>query len=250
MNIKMRNLLMIFPIVAAVLGLGTLAVGQTVGVTPKKIVYRRPKPEIPFKRTFSITYPKISGATPEIKKRIEAALDYEKVFEFTIKEERTEIQWLEYAEYKVLFNRGGILSVALTISGTGAYPSSTTKNLNIDTKTGEKISVVDQIKYGAQDAMMGRLNGLLKAEVAKYTKMYKNPKYEVEDPESLFGESVEFTLQNVEEFTVGPRGITFYYDYGFPHVIQALQPPGQFLLRWSEFRNYIKDSSVFGQLAK
>lgn len=250
MRKAMKNVSMILFTGIMVFGLAGQAFGQSVVVTPKTVVYRRAKPSAPFRKTFTITYPRISGVSTEVKKKIESILDYEKLFEFTVREERTEVEWLEDGGYKVDFNRGGVLSITLAISGAGAYPSSNVRHLNIDTKTGERISVVDEMEDGARDAMMERLNGLLTAEVAKYKKLYKSPKYDVEDVDLLFGESVGFTSENVEDFTVGGRGITFHYDYGFPHVIQALQPPGEFLLPWSELRNYIKESSVLRKPVK
>ena len=73
-----------------------------VKVTPKKTIYKRPKPMTEYKKTFTIIRPRVSGVSPAIARKIETALNYEKAFGFTIREEQTDLQWLEEASYEVL----------------------------------------------------------------------------------------------------------------------------------------------------
>lgn len=237
---------------AFIVGLTTSMFAQSVAVTPKKVVYRRPEPKIPYKKTFSITYPKISGVSSVIKRKLESELDYEKVFEFTVKEETTEVQWLTEAFYKINVNRAGVLSVSLTISGVGSYPSESTRNLSFDTKTGERIRISEQTKE-AHARLISKLNELLKKEVAEFKKLLRDPKYDLAAPEMLFGEIGEtegFDTENIENFAVGAKGLTFHYDYGFPHVAKALEPPGRFFLPWSALRPYISGLGVFRKLSQ
>ena len=41
-------------------------------------------------------------------------------------------------------------------------------------------------------------------------------------------EALKFEAQNLDEFSVGRKGVTFLYDAGFPHVIRALEPDGHY----------------------
>lgn len=224
--------------------LATLAAAQTVTVSPETVRYRRPKPSSPEKRYFSITRPRISGTTPGIRSRIEGQLDHTKIFGFTIAEERNESQWLSEAGYEIDFNGLGVLAVTMTIDGVGAYPSSDSRRLSFNLANGQRISMSTQAGDG-RDALLARLNSMLAAEIAEHKKLYKDPQYEVEDPEALFEGVGTFDAARLEDFSVGKDGLTFYFTYGFPHVIRALEPPGRFFLPWNELRPYINASGVF-----
>ena len=54
------------------------AFSQSVVITPKKVTYKRPKPESEYKKTFEITYPKVKAATPALSKKIEDTISYQK----------------------------------------------------------------------------------------------------------------------------------------------------------------------------
>src|SRR5688500_4179024 len=83
-----------------VLALSFAAFAQSVTITPKKITYKRPKPIADFKKTFTVTYPKVKAATPALSRKIERTISYEKVSDLNIEEEKAEIQWLEEAHYE------------------------------------------------------------------------------------------------------------------------------------------------------
>ena len=76
-----------------------------------------------YKKTFTVTRPLVKASTPALSKKIEAAISYEKVSDLNVKEELTEIQWLEEADFNVNYNKNGILDITHFITGTGAYPS-------------------------------------------------------------------------------------------------------------------------------
>lgn len=237
-------------IVSIVLCASATALAQTVAVTPKKIVHRRTNPQGVEKRTFSITHPRISGVKRTVKMKLESALDYEKVFGFTVKEEQTESQWLSSATYKVDLNKGGVLSVTLTLSGSGAYPSDSVRQINLNSVSGEQIGIAAELLPDAGPRLLEKLNGMLENEIARYRKRMKDPRYAGENPSELVEIQRNLTPENLENFSVGERGITFIYDYEFPHAIKALEPPGRFFLPWSKLKPYIKSSGAFKTLMK
>jgi hypothetical protein len=72
-------------ILFAVLAISCSAVAaQTVVITPRKTVYRRPKPQIDFKKTFTIRRPDREAATPALSHKITTAISPEKVLELNI----------------------------------------------------------------------------------------------------------------------------------------------------------------------
>ena len=49
------------------------------------------------------------------------------------------------------------------------------------------------------------------------------------------------TTENVAE------GVAFDYDYGFPHVIKALEPDGELRFSWDEIKRFIKPGSLLAK---
>jgi hypothetical protein len=221
---------------------------QSVTITPKKVVYKRPKTDMDYKKTFTIIYPKIKGVTPAIVKKIENTISYEKLYDFTIKEEIDEIQWLEEASYKTNYNKFGIFDITLFIMGSGAYPSESQKTVVVNLKTGERVKAADVFSNLA--GLAAKVKTAQQAEMKKANEEYKkDPNAEDFDSTSYF-ENVDFTAENLDEFTVSDKGVTFIYDYGFPHVVQALQPEGRYFFSWTALKPYIKRDGLLARFVR
>lgn len=222
----------------------SIGLAQSVKITSKKVIYKRTGKNVPdYKKTFEINYPVIAGVNG---KKIEAILNYEKNFDFKIQDEIKEAFWLETADYTVNYNKNNILDVTISIDGSGAYPDGSSKYLVINSKTGTRIKPSD---------VFTNLNGLaalgakaqqaeMKTEAARIKK--DEPDF---DPGEYFN-NAKFTTENLWAFTVSDKGIIFHYDYGFPHVAQALQPDGEYFYKWSELKPFIKQDGLFGVFVK
>lgn len=230
-------------ILITVLALSCSAVAaQTVVITPKKTVYRRPKPQVDFKRTFTVRRPVAKASTIALSKKITTAISPEKVLELNIREEMSEYQWLEEADYKVLFNQNGVLCIEQWMTGTAAYPDSVTKRVVVDIERG--VSVKPENVFTNLTAFAQVVKKAQEAEVASATKeMKSDPDAR---PEELFRET-NFTVEDFRDFAVDAKGVTIYYDYGFPHVLEALQPAGEYHFTWAEIKPFIR---VDGLLAR
>ena len=55
---------------------------------------------------------------------------------------------------------------------------------------------------------------------------------------------------NSKNFPISDEGVTFYYDYGFPHVIQALAPDGQYFFKWAELKPFIKPDGLLARFVR
>lgn len=234
----------LFAIVLLILAFASLAFAQSVVITPKKTTYRRPKPLMDFKKTFTITRPKVKASTPALSKKIETAISYEKVSDLNIKEEINEIQWLEEASYEVNYNKNGILDLTLSVSGTGAYPSTYNRGVIVNTKTGNKVTAKDVFTDLAGLAAKGKK--AQQAEIKQALIDIRKEEPDAENPTSLF-ESADFKIEDLNAFTVTDKGVTFNYDYGFPHVILAMQPDGHYFFSWKELKPFIKPAGLFGR---
>ena len=49
-----------------------------------------------------------------------------------------------------------------------------------------------------------------------------------------------FGADDLNRFRLDEKGVTFVYDFGFPHVSEALEPSGEYFLSWEELRPYVE----------
>ncbi|MEQ1921508.1 MAG: hypothetical protein ABL952_03265 [Pyrinomonadaceae bacterium] len=236
----------IFIAIVIALASGAVSAQSVTMLNPKKVTYKRPKPLMDFKKTFTITYPRVKAATPALSKKIEAILSYEKIFDFTLKEEMTTIQWLENADYAVNYNANKMLAIELTLEGSGAYPSSTTKYIVVNIANGTRVRPADI--FVNTSGLLAKLSKMRDEEVAKKTAEIKaDPETKDDDVSTLFADSATYQKVTLDQFQPDEGGIVFHHDYGFPHVAQALQPDGQFFLNWEELKPFIKKGGLLAR---
>lgn len=222
---------------------------QTIKITPKKTVYKRnPREGFEHKKTFTIVSPKISGLPAALNKKIENAVSPERVFNINVKEEINEIHWLDNAEYEVGYNKNGVLSIAITIDGSGAYPSMYTKYVVVDTKTGTRVKAADvfvklpELARFADKSLQTRIRKAI-ADLKK-----DSTEDEASMKEMLAGK--KFAAENLEFFSVNEKGVTFYFDYGFPHVAMALEPERNFFFTYNQLKPFIKPNGLLNQFVR
>jgi hypothetical protein len=88
------------------------------------------------------------------------------------------------------------------------------------------------------------------AEIAAAKRaMRKDPDAQDLDPNEMFARA-NFRVAELNAFQVTERGVTFYYYYGFPHVVKALEPDGIYQLSWSELRPFIRPGSRLAKAAR
>jgi len=222
---------------------------QSVTVTGKEVTFRRPMPKADYKRSFTINYPKVKAANAALAKQIEKTLAYEKVFDFSIKDELKDSQWLNSADFAVGYNKHGILCVTLTIEGIGAYPSSSSKIIAVNLQNGRRLLPSDL--FADLMGLKEQVIRLQKKEIANsIAEIKKDPEARDTNPDTLFKDSVEYTKLTLDEFAISDRGVTFTHDYGFPHALLALQPSGEYFLPWSKLQPYIKRGGLLGRFVR
>lgn len=235
----------IFPLVALLLLAFTAAFSQSAIIKNRKVTYKRPKPITPYKKTFTVNYPKVSGIGPAISKKVETNISYAKVLDMNLKDEINDVQWLAEADYTVNYNKNGILDVKLWLDGSAAYPSVFSKTVVINLKTGNRVIPADVFTNLAKLANLCRAKQV--TEIKKAKEDYKkDPDSADFDGEEYF-KNAKFGIKELSEFTISDKGVTFMYDYGFPHVVLALQPDGEYFFSWKELKPYIRKDGLFGQ---
>jgi hypothetical protein len=228
--------------------LSSITFAQSVIITSKKITYKRPKPEMDYKKTFTINYPKVKAANARLSQKIETTISYEKNLSLDLKEEMGEIQWLEEADYTVDYNKNGVLSIELFITGSGAYPSSSNKNVVVNLKTGNRVRPIEVFKN--LNGLITKIRAMQKDEIIEAIKVIKeDPDYNDLNTDELF-QNKDFKVADFEGFLLNDKGVTFVYNYGFRHAILALQPNGTYYFTWAELKPFIKPAGLLGRFIR
>ena len=217
----------------------TIRSQKTILVRSGKIVR-----DFPEKKRASVTQPVFSGLSPSVLKQLRATLALKNIFGSTLNEYRSEA-WLEEFSYEVHFNQQGILDIAYTQSGSGAYPDQQTKHFVIDLKTGRTINAAEVFVTSQSEKLAALLDSKLQAEIKQVLAETGD-----EGKSAYEGKSLKFEVKDLENFSIGPKGVTFLYDAGFPHVIQALQPDGQYLLSFADLKPYLRPEGKLGQFIR
>jgi hypothetical protein len=221
-------------------------------VTPRKVVIVRRAAlikDFPENKTATVTYPIISGLKdPTVSRRIQSILQIKNVFDTSLAEYRQDT-WLEEFGYKVNYHKNNILDLTFTQSGSGADPDAHTKHFTVTLKNGSHIKASDVFVADKLTTLSTMVNRKLQSELSKILTDLGESK---SDPEDIrisreAGEVQEFKIENLDDFSVGARGITFLYDAGHPHAIQAFEPEGRYFFSYAELKPYIKRDGILGQ---
>jgi hypothetical protein len=209
--------------------------------------------QFPERRRAVINYPMVSGiADRAVLRKVRALLDIEKVFETSLAEYRQD-SWLTESDYKVNYNKRDILDITFWQEGVAAYPDTNTKHFAVSLRTGEVIKAADAFEAGSLQRLAAMANEKLRAEIAaRVAELDRDKETGAEEKESFKEDlrTLTFGVENLDEFEVGERGVTFLYDAGFPHVIQALQPDGRYFFSYEQLAPYIKRGGPLGVFVK
>ncbi|MGH9929122.1 MAG: hypothetical protein ACREA9_07835 [Pyrinomonadaceae bacterium] len=203
----------------------------------------------PKKRRATITYPVVSGLKDAgAWRRVQSILQVKNVFDSSVAEYRRD-RWLDEFSYKVNFNKNGILDITFSQSGSGAYPDAQSRHFAINLKNGSIIKASDVFVAGKLMELSATVNKELQAELQEILKSKQEANSDPEDirTASEAQEPLEFKVENLDNFSVGNKGLTFLYDAGYRHVIQAFEPNGRYFFSYSELKAHLKRDGPLGQ---
>ena len=231
---------------------GTVLRNDRVIVKPRTIVIvRRGKivKDFPDKKRATIKYPIITGLSDaRVLRRVQSILQIKNVFDTSLAEYRQD-NWLEEFSYEVNYNKNYILDITFSQSGSGAYPDSQKKDFAIDLRKGSIIKASDAFVANKLESLAGLVRAKFQTELKQILKDLAESN---SDPEDIriakeAQEALEYKLADLDAFAVGGKGITFLYDAGYPHVIQAFEPEGRYFFSYTELKPYIKRDGPLGQ---
>ncbi len=225
------------------LSVSVFAQRGSVSIVPNKTTYKRTGKNLAdHKKTFEVTYPKISGLkSGSAKQNLLRTIDYWKNFDTTLGENLGDYYWLDSFSYHINYKKNSVLGIQLIMEGSGAYPDQSVKTFVIDLRNGKRVQIGDVF------ANIGKL--LVKIDKAQKTEIKKAMAEAKREGGSINGliKSGDFTRNKLEEFSISDKGVTFLYDYGFPHAVQALEPDGEYFFSWAEIRPFIRSGSLLAK---
>jgi hypothetical protein len=212
------------------------------------VLVRSPELASPNRRTAVVTYPVVSGLNdPAVLRRVRSIFDFKNIFDSSLKDYR-EDTWLTEFSYVVNYNKNYLLDITFMQSGVAAYPDEQSKHFLINLKDGHVVKARVVFESAKLDSLAAMVNRELQQEIKRLIIENKDP--DDKDAVDTTYDNLKFEPKDLDEFSVGPKGITFLYDAGFPHVIRALEPDGRYLFSYSRLKAYIKRDGPLWQFVK
>jgi hypothetical protein len=248
---RFPQLLLALPI-SLVAIMANVAAQDRVTVHPKRVVILRSGKlarDFPERKRAVVRYPILVGLSDvKVLRRIQNTLSVKNAFGTSLAEYR-QADWLIDLDYTVNYNKNYLLDITFTQEGMGAYPSTSTKHFLINLRNGMVVKAADAFNPTSLRTLVAMANQKLRAETKELSQVVDNDKEENAEQKGYLKErlnQLSFTRQNLDEFSISDKGVTFLYDAGFPHVIQALQPDGQYFFTYAELRSFINANGPLG----
>jgi len=242
-----------------VFGLGWLAVGLgACGTTAHEVACDRSAMEAEAMRPLEVgtrefqlqgehgpavfELPVVAGS-PVVAARINAELEPESLFGDS--EEALRGSYAECscghvgASFRVLWQRQGVLSLAVDAETLGAYPSGYTILRNFDERTGVQLTIDDILlesgHWPVLEALNVQLAASVKDSIARALEDDPDAGQEVAD---YLAEST-FVGAHLDAFVLTPEGIEFSWNAGMPRIMQMFEPDGPFRVSWAEVEPHL-----------
>ena len=211
-------------------------------IQPKMLTFTRGtrgQEESGYKQAM-VAYPVITnGPNPAVLKQVQNSIALKQVLGESIEEIEADFKrggWLSQLSYTVDYNKNSIVQFTYTRMGSSAYPSTFRNYVAVDLQTGQIITAADLFSQGGLPKVVDLLNQVMQKRVQK---TIAEKKSEYPDMTSRLA-GKKFNPKELNDFIIGENGITFVYDFGFPHVAKVLEPNSQFFLSYAQLRPYFK----------
>jgi hypothetical protein len=177
----------------------------------------------------NLTIPVVSLANKNISDVMNAELDIEKISGYSLQEleEQKKEQedgipgGLVSVSYEVEKNHDYVLSLRCYMEACGAYCSNWNIEKCFDLKTGKLIKIDDIIQPSSMNALIKICNQKLNAQVDAAKEEHKK---DMSRDDMEIYEGIAFVKENLANFVINDEGITFQYNFDFPHVMAFAEP--------------------------
>jgi hypothetical protein len=218
------------------------------------VIVRRGKivKDFPEKKRATIKYPVVSGlGDARVLRRVQSVLQIRNVFDTSVAEYKQD-NWLAEFGYEVNYNKNYVLDITFSQDGSGAYPDTQTRHFAINLKNGGVIKASDAFIGEKLPALANLVRAKFQTELKQILTDLAESKSDAEDIRVAkeAQEALEFKLSDIDDFSIGDKGVTFLYDAGYPHAIRAFEPEGRYFFSYAELKSFIKQDGPLGQFVK
>lgn len=152
--------------------------------------------------------------------------------------------------YDVLFNQGGLLSLALTVEYSGAYPWASTQHATFEVRTGRQLFLADLLAdtLTLRRRWHQRINQRVAAHLRWVAQQYPSDSQALDAVleytawSDAAGRIPARDLPPLREFALSPRGLLLYTRFWFPHAVLALSPNDEYLFPRPQALRYASGS--------
>ena len=161
-------------------------------------------------------------------------------------------------DYKVLLNQGQLLSLALTLEYSAAYPSTDTHHATFDLRTGRLLAVADLLAdtLALRQRWHQRINQRVAARLREVAQEYPaDPAAPdaVRDYTQWSDSARQIPARArpaLREFALTPQGLVLYTRFEFPHVVLALAPDDEYLFPYAQALPWARPQGLLRQLRR
>lgn len=183
----------------------------------------------------AISWPQAVDAESDVDDKINAALSFETITGENLEEitsawatDPEEVHpGLQSVNFTVDGNVRNVLSLTINQEYLGAYIDFSSSYHNFNSNTGAPVGITDILTSSSLPTIASVLDKELQSRIAEL-KTELAAEIASGEVEASTWDDLHVTAESLEAFSATSDGITFHYDPGFPHVIQALEPSGEF----------------------
>ena len=182
------------------------------------VIVRRGKivKDFPEKKRATIKYPVLSGlGDARVLRRVQSVLQIRNVFDTSVDEYKRD-NWLQEFGYEVNYNQNYILDITFTQDGSAAYPDTQSRHFAINLKNGNVIKAADVFIADKLPALANLVRAKFQTELKQILTDLAESKSDAEDIRVAkeAQEALEFKLSDIDDFSIGDKGVALLYDAG------------------------------------
>lgn len=153
-------------------------------------------------------------------------------------------QGLTSQQFDTVYNDHCLLCIKRTADYMGAYPTTAITYHNFDKRTGKEITAKDVFTKAKMNELLTECNNDIALTI-------ENARKDVlpadrEDYYNAMQTRPQFTMESLDKFMIADDGVTFNYDFEFPHARLDLEPTGDISFSIQDIRPFLKPDGPLG----
>lgn len=217
-----------------------MATAEAVVITQVRETFKTGTPGTDSYHEGFVSYPLVAGADKfDVLRQVQATIDLKTVTGLSMDERRADFPtfpWVAEMGYVVHYNNHGILDLTFTQVGSGMFSDVFINHLILDLRTGAILTASDVFDPAALAAILPLVEAKWRADMEGATATAAG--YELDIRDQFTGRVL--TLKNLDDFSISDQGVTFLYDFMFPHGIAEAAPSGRYFLSYQGLQPYIR----------